>query len=616
MVNEQISEITTVPTNATVIKIINTLIKRYNSLGSIYTFKGSVQTYAELLAIENPNVGDVYNVVQEDEEHQIAAGSNFVWDGTVWDNLGGSLAGLVQSVNGINPDSLGNVLLPLIKNITTNQGVLTITKNDNSTEQFNNIKKLYMLTLGENVDLNNIKESGIYICANNVYAANYENCPIQKAFLLEVQSTVSDQFTFQFLTQYNDGSTEAGNQYIRTYYNNSWSAWRMAGSGSNLTTYTSLEQIGITPGQETFASIHSALPINSVLEMALTPSSPLISNTEHQYGHFRAFKSSETTHVTFFTFHETFYEETNNLGNLFITYYNEQTGNIPVWTQLAKQSDLTDLSNNINRKSYNSLASLGLSYQTVTFADIINALPVNSTLTFYVDVVTSQPTYAPNLQIPASGLVIVVKGAADWVPTLFYLNPIVKGYTSYIGQYTTYNDYGFSGWKPMVLSVNAIKPNINGNVDITGVPTGTILPFAGGTIPSGFLACNGAAVSRTTYAALYSAIGTTYGAGDGSTTFNLPNTVARFLEGGVGAGTYYEAGLPNITGQYYAVVGGGITVNGAFTGSWADSSGQTSGGGGYNRVHLVVDASKSNSIYGNSETVQPPAITVIYCIKY
>lgn len=128
----------------------------------------------------------------------------------------------------------------------------------------------------------------------------------------------------------------------------------------------------------------------------------------------------------------------------------------------------------INRKFYNSLESLGLSYQTVTFADIINALPVNSTLTFYVDVVTSQPNYAPNLQIPASGLVIVVKGSSNMVPTLFYLNPIVKGYTSYTGQYTTYNNNGFSGWQPMVFSVNAIKPNINGNVTL---PIDTYAPW-------------------------------------------------------------------------------------------------------------------------------------------
>lgn len=153
-------------------------------------------------------------------------------------------------------------------------------------------------------------------------------------------------------------------------------------------------------------------------------------------------------------------------------------------------------------------------------------------------------------------------------------------------------------------------------VSQNSIPVGTIIAVAYTGVPEGYMHCNGAEVSRTTYADLFSKIGTYYGAGDGSTTFNLPNTVARFLEGGIGAGTYYEAGLPNITGQYYTVLGGGVTVNGAFTGSWEDSSGQTSGGGGYNRVHLVVDASKSNSIYGNSDTVQPPAVTVIYCIKY
>lgn len=229
---QQINEITKIPSNSQVIKILNQIIRRYNNLSCIYTFKGSVQTYDDLLAIQNPDTGDVYNVIQKDEEHQIAAGSNFVWDGTVWDNLGGSLAGLVQSVNGINPDSLGNVLLPLIKSISTNQGVLTITKNDNSTEQFNDIKKLYMLVLDKNINLNDLTESGTYLCANDADAANYENCPIQKAFLLEVQATVQGNFIFQFLTQYNDGSTEAGSQYIRTCYDNNWSAWRMTGSNS------------------------------------------------------------------------------------------------------------------------------------------------------------------------------------------------------------------------------------------------------------------------------------------------------------------------------------------------------------------------------------------------
>ncbi len=55
------------------------------------------------------------------------------------------------------------------------------------------------------------------------------------------------------------------------------------------------------------------------------------------------------------------------------------------------------------------------------------------------------------------------------------------------------------------------------------VASGMITPYAGASAPAGFLLCDGSAVSRTTYAALFSVTSTTYGAGDGSTTFNLPN---------------------------------------------------------------------------------------------
>lgn len=58
-------------------------------------------------------------------------------------------------------------------------------------------------------------------------------------------------------------------------------------------------------------------------------------------------------------------------------------------------------------------------------------------------------------------------------------------------------------------------------------PPGVMLDYAGATPPSGYLACDGAAVSRTTYAALFSAISTQYGSGDGATTFNLPNCKGR-----------------------------------------------------------------------------------------
>ena len=64
-----------------------------------------------------------------------------------------------------------------------------------------------------------------------------------------------------------------------------------------------------------------------------------------------------------------------------------------------------------------------------------------------------------------------------------------------------------------------------------GVPAGSIFTFASTTVPSGYLECNGAAVSRSTYASLFSAIGTTHGSGDGSSTFNLPDLRGQFVRG-------------------------------------------------------------------------------------
>lgn len=68
-------------------------------------------------------------------------------------------------------------------------------------------------------------------------------------------------------------------------------------------------------------------------------------------------------------------------------------------------------------------------------------------------------------------------------------------------------------------------------------PAGVIKPYAAGALPSGFLQCDGSAVSRTTYAILFAVVGTTYGAGNGTTTFNLPDLRGRMPMGdGTGSG--------------------------------------------------------------------------------
>ena len=159
------------------------------------------------------------------------------------------------------------------------------------------------------------------------------------------------------------------------------------------------------------------------------------------------------------------------------------------------------------------------------------------------------------------------------------------------------------------------------------VPIGIILPFMGnGAIPSGYLLCDGSAVSRTMYPDLFAAIGETYGAGDGSTTFALPNLIDRVVQGAATAGTYREAGLPNITGfttrntghWMTATLGDANEGEGALFYANVASEGLqlTYNTGVFKSYTIGFDASKSNSIYGSSTTVQPPAFTTKIYICY
>lgn len=98
-----------------------------------------------------------------------------------------------------------------------------------------------------------------------------------------------------------------------------------------------------------------------------------------------------------------------------------------------------------------------------------------------------------------------------------------------------------------------ISPNAGDNGSAL-IPTGSIINFAGSTAPSGWLLCDGAAVSRTLYTALFSVIGTTYGVGNGTTTFNVPNTAGRMVRG---VGTASWTGLGGGTASTTVVTLGG-----------------------------------------------------------
>ncbi len=162
------------------------------------------------------------------------------------------------------------------------------------------------------------------------------------------------------------------------------------------------------------------------------------------------------------------------------------------------------------------------------------------------------------------------------------------------------------------------------------MPTGTVVPFAGNTIPQGWLLCNGAEVSRTDYDELFEVIGTTYGSGDGSTTFKLPYLIGNFIQGGSTSGETKSAGLPNITGSTAWACNGLVIAFSSQKTAYSSNNGALSvsqDGNAYgmigasgsdsatSNVAVNLDASKSDSIYGASTTVQPPAVVMKYIIK-
>ncbi len=153
-------------------------------------------------------------------------------------------------------------------------------------------------------------------------------------------------------------------------------------------------------------------------------------------------------------------------------------------------------------------------------------------------------------------------------------------------------------------------------------PTGTILAFGGSSAPVGYLLCAGTAISRTTYAALFAVIGTTYGVGDGSTTFNIPNTQGVFLRGAGSqtiSGISYSSTLgasqgDQMQGHWHTVTGGG-SANIVGVGGSGSPNVNTSGGG---FSYVGVTSPSSDGTNGTPRTggeTRPANISVNYIIK-
>ena len=173
-----------------------------------------------------------------------------------------------------------------------------------------------------------------------------------------------------------------------------------------------------------------------------------------------------------------------------------------------------------------------------------------------------------------------------------------------------------------------------------GTPVGTYIQHAGATAPTGFLACDAAAVSRATYADLFAVIGTTYGAGNGSTTFNLPDARGLVMVGAGANGTLTRADASAYDGGTVGaarndqlqghIMYSGVGVNGG--GDNAAVYGRTTNdlpglANGYTAsitntgdvMQPKTSSPKTDGTNGTPRTgteTRPAEIAVLVCIKY
>lgn len=173
-------------------------------------------------------------------------------------------------------------------------------------------------------------------------------------------------------------------------------------------------------------------------------------------------------------------------------------------------------------------------------------------------------------------------------------------------------------------------PAESGTIGVNSSPAGTVIFYAANTAPSGYLKANGANVSRTTYAALFAAIGTTFGAGDGSTTFTLPDLRGEFPRGwddgrGVDSGRAFGStqanGIPRLRGGVTDSHGNSAMSAfdvGGFTNPFVNAGGNSSW---RTQIEAVTTAAvyvefDSARVITSATEVRPRNLALLACIKF
>lgn len=158
------------------------------------------------------------------------------------------------------------------------------------------------------------------------------------------------------------------------------------------------------------------------------------------------------------------------------------------------------------------------------------------------------------------------------------------------------------------------------------IPSGVIMPFGGTVAPTGFFLCDGTAVSRVTYADLYAVIGTSFGSGNGSTTFNLPDFRGRFLRGVDGAVGRDEGRTTrtamNAGGNAGDLIGS-VQLEDFKTHAHTFATGAGDGGGYANSSGVIARSANTSGTFSDYVTVtsggnetRPDNANVQFIIKY
>lgn len=183
-----------------------------------------------------------------------------------------------------------------------------------------------------------------------------------------------------------------------------------------------------------------------------------------------------------------------------------------------------------------------------------------------------------------------------------------------------------ANWTALDTDLKAVSDVANASVGIT--PVGLVSPYAGETAPSKWVLCQGQAISRTTYSDLFTAIGTTYGVGDGSTTFNVPDLGGRVVAGKESSATRLTSGVSGVDGATLGAAGGNqnmhqhthtatVTDPGHVHTTVAGQVGFSASGGSTQFVQGTtntgsattgISVSIANAGTGNSQNVQPTIV--------